>query len=111
MFASVDLLTNICLRTLALLSKIIFIVGTSPIVCSIRSTVSALPAAVLDQQVPFCHIQPFWIADVKAEFLNFGGKFTRTMGRMRSYRVRFLSTGGGGGGGEASPQKFFLKKN
>ena len=55
MFASVDLPTNICLkiglRTLVLLSEIIFIVETSPIVCDVGSTVSALPAAVLDQQV------------------------------------------------------------
>ena len=33
---------------LALLSEISFIVGTSPIVCDVGSTVSALPAAVLD---------------------------------------------------------------
>ena len=58
MFASVDPLTNICLkiclkiclRTLALLSEIIFIVRTSPIVRDVGSTVSALLAAVLDQQ-------------------------------------------------------------
>ena len=49
-----DLLTNICLkiclRTLALLSEIIFILGTSPIVCDVGSSVRAFPAAVLDQQ-------------------------------------------------------------
>ena len=61
MFASVDLLTNICLkiclRTLALLFEIIFIVGTSPIVCDVGSTVSALRAAVLDQQVCLSQIK------------------------------------------------------
>ena len=41
-------------------SRIIFIVGTSPIVCDVGSSVSAFPADVLDQQAPlhppiFCH--------------------------------------------------------
>ena len=38
---------------LALLSEIIFIVGTSPIVCDVGSSVPAFSAAVLDQQAVF----------------------------------------------------------
>ena len=38
------------MRTLALLSEIVFVVGTSHIVCDVESSVSAFPAAALDQQ-------------------------------------------------------------